>query len=112
MSSNFQMMDVYSELPFDNPDGGAWKQGYPITYKTSQWEKQKLQVFVIPHSHCDPGWRKTFEDYYKSQARSILNNMLQFLTKNPTMRFIYAEMSFFNLWWQELNESERATVRK
>lgn len=105
-------MDIYSEIPFDNPDGGAWKQGYPISYKTDRWKEQKLQVFVIPHSHCDPGWRKTFENYYSVSTRQILNNMLQFLTKHPEMRFIYAEMSFFNLWWKELKDQERMAVRK
>ncbi len=54
---------MYETLPFDDQNGGVWKQGFDIEYDKSQWTSdKKLNVILMPHSHCDPGIYKKRND--------------------------------------------------
>ncbi|KJH43057.1 glycosyl hydrolase family 38 protein [Dictyocaulus viviparus] len=112
--SDVQMLDLYDLLSFDNPDGGAWKQGWDVNYdKDRVREERTLEVIVVPHSHCDPGWLRTFEQYYGDKTRYILDGMLRHVGDDEKdMRFIYAEISFFELWWKNQSESNRLKVKQ
>ena len=101
-------------MGFENPDGGVWKQGWDIRYDESKvrQDEPRLEVIVVPHSHCDPGWIKTFERYYDDQVKAILDGALAQLSSDKDMKFIYAEVSFFERWWRGLSEDKRARVRR
>ena len=69
-------------------------------------------VHVVPHSHCDAGYRKTFEDYFTSEVKSILDTVLEALQQDPQKRFVWEEVSFLSRWWQQANEQQKDAVRK
>ncbi|XP_058058163.1 alpha-mannosidase 2 [Anopheles bellator] len=110
---DIQMLNLYDEVSFENTDGGAWKQGWSVKYNPSQWnEHHKLNVFVVPHSHNDPGWIQTFAEYYERATKAIFTNMLRHLDENPALRFIWAEISYFAYWYDQLKTEQKDIVKR
>lgn len=93
--ADIDMHKVFDVVPFDNQDGGVWKQGWDISYDANQWKQKPLKIFVVPHTHCDPGWIKTLDDYYRQQTRGIFENMLPKMEEDARRKFTYAEIAFF-----------------
>ena len=51
-----------------------------------------LEIHIIPHSHMDPGWLKTYDEYYNLQVKKIFDNVFEQLKANPNRTFVYCEM--------------------
>ena len=79
-----------------------------------------LTVHLVPHTHDDVGWLKTFEQYYvglnnslqQAGVQYILDSSIAALIANPKRKFIYGEQAFFSRWWKYQSEDTKQAVRQ
>lgn len=69
-------------------------------------------VHVIPHSHCDAGYTKTFEDYFTGEVKSILDTVVEALAADSQKRFVWEEVSFLSRWWKQASDQQKDAVKK
>ncbi|KAJ8775008.1 hypothetical protein K2173_020012 [Erythroxylum novogranatense] len=99
--------DLYDKIEFLDLDGGPWKQGWRVSYRGDEWDREKLKVIVVPHSHNDPGWKMTVDEYYVKQTRPILDTLVETLSKDSRRKFIWEEMSYLERWWRDSTDEKR-----
>ncbi|CAF3343113.1 unnamed protein product [Rotaria socialis] len=113
VNTTFEIRQLYETLPFDDIKAGVWTQGFDIKYETSQWtSNNKLKIVLMPHSHCDPGWIHTFEEYFTQATKHIINTVIAILDTNSKYKFVWAEMSFLSLWWDQASPDQRTLLKK
>ena len=75
---------------------------------------------MLPHSHTDLGWVSTVEEYYygvdrgggyNNKVKDIIGTSIEELEKHDYRTFAFAEIKFFEMWWNEQTEEKRERVR-
>ncbi|XP_063546367.1 alpha-mannosidase 2 [Cydia strobilella] len=74
--------------------------------------RPKLKVIVVPHSHNDPGWLKTFEQYFEWKTKNIINNIIKKLNQYSNMTFVWSEITFLNAWWERSHPVKQKALKK
>uniref|UniRef100_A0A915DAF6 mannosyl-oligosaccharide 1,3-1,6-alpha-mannosidase n=1 Tax=Ditylenchus dipsaci TaxID=166011 RepID=A0A915DAF6_9BILA len=91
----------------------GWKQGFSINYTMSQLEKEpRLEVIIMPFSHNDPGWLKTFEEYFEESTDAVITSSRKLLPLLKDLTFVWSEITFLDLWWTTHNESDRLAFKR
>lgn len=94
------------------------KEYWDKTFETRYTEQNKdenrppLKVVLVPHSHNDPGWLKTFVNYFQSDSRQILNLIVMKLQEYKEMTFIWSEISILQLWWDQAHPTKQRALKK
>jgi len=110
-SEHVQTADLFAVIDYNAPENsGPWKQGWDYDYDGRF--KDGLTVHVVPHSHNDPGWIQTYHTYYSTQTKHILDTVVAALTEDPRRTFIWAEISYFSLWWDDATQQQKEQAKK
>lgn len=102
---------------------GAASAARPSRYNTAAARRDEpgiTNVHIIAHTHDDVGWLKTVDEYYAglnnsiqhASVRHILESTVDSLVSNPDRKFIYVEQAFFQRFFAERTDDEKAVVRE
>ncbi|XP_053682330.1 alpha-mannosidase 2 [Sabethes cyaneus] len=91
-----------------------WDKDFESRYEKQQKDPQRppLRIVVVPHSHNDPGWLKTFVNYFQSDTRQILNLAVTKMPEYSNMSFIWSEISFLQMWWDQAHPTKQRILKK
>ena len=71
-----------------------------------------LDVWLIPHSHCDTGWMITVDEYYNQSVQHILTTVTKQLSADANARFVWSETKWLSMWWPLQTLETQAAFRR
>ena len=58
------------------------------------------------------GWLNTYESYFSTWSKSTLDTVLNQLTRDKEMKFVWAEVVFLEKWYTELQPMNKKAFKK
>ncbi|KAL3281492.1 hypothetical protein HHI36_004699 [Cryptolaemus montrouzieri] len=114
--ADINTMDVFKDFEFQPSwmkTKEYWDKSFDDRYERQKMDTERppLKVIIVPHSHNDPGWLKTFENYFHYTSRQIMNHMVAKLQQHKNLTFIWSEIAFLNAWWEEAHPSKQRALK-
>jgi alpha-mannosidase len=72
-----------------------------------------INIHIIPHTHLDPGWLKTPEEYYrKEKVNYIFDTILSELSRFKEKTFVINEIYYFKIWYSDIKEEKKLKLKE
>lgn len=115
LDADFELIRMHYNQSVVTRDGlPLWTQSVEATHEARLSAINgtlPVRIYLVGLSHVDPGWLKTFDEYYDNATRHTFDAMLDKLEKLP-MRFIWSETCFLQKWWRMASARDRQRFRR
>ena len=72
-----------------------------------------INIHVIPHTHLDPGWLNTPEEYYfNERIEDIFDTMLKSLINDRKKTFVINELFYFLKWYNSKDKKTQSEMKE
>jgi hypothetical protein len=81
-----------------------------------------LDVWMVPHAHCDVGWLVSVDGYFNERqwnggenpnsVHAILSTVTPALDADPSLRFIWSETKWIEMWLPQQTPTMQAAFRR
>lgn len=104
------LLSVVASQASHPPAGGGG--GGSIAAPTAGVRERDLEVWLVPHTHCDTGWIETVDSYYNDSVSLILSTVTAHLDANPAARFVWSETLWLSMWWPQQPPAVQTAFRR
>lgn len=79
-----------------------------------------LTVHMVPHTHDDVGWQKTYDEYFTgmeqrtahARVEQIISEVIFEMERDSTRKFTFVEMKFLNMWYIRAPKDRQNALKK
>jgi alpha-mannosidase len=107
-----QMTHVERHGDFVNSNFTDTLPDYVKNFTQQKRRKELLSVIVVPHSHNDPGYKKTFSEYFHESTSNILSLLIEKLYQYNDATFVWPESCLLERWWTRQNKSTKIKFKR